>query len=389
MLLLTIIYISFIGLGLPDSMFGTAWPAIYQEWGLPFSFGSFIVSIIYCGTMISSLLSAKVINRFGTNKVSAFSTALTAAAMAGFSISENYWMLCLFAVPLGIGAGAIDTALNNYVALHYTSRHMSFLHCFYGIGIVASPYVLAMVMHGDGGWRNGYRIVFLIQTVIAIILFAALPLWGKKRGTEAKEEWVKDIPLKQVVKIRGVKLTCGLFIAACAIESVCGSFGSTYLVEQRGLEADTAARIIIFYYVGLALGRLASGLAAEKLHSWNIVRIGQCILGIGILAMILPGTIQLAAAGFFLIGFGNGPQFPNFNYLTPIIFGEDASPSIMGVQMAVSSLSSMATPVLCGFLSQQIGMWIFPFYLLIFFIGMIAAVLRANKVLWATELSSK
>lgn len=384
MLLLTIIYISFIGLGLPDSMFGTAWPAIYQEWGLPFSFGSFIVSIIYCGTMISSLLSAKVINRFGTNKVSAFSTALTAAAMAGFSISENYWMLCLFAVPLGIGAGAIDTALNNYVALHYTSRHMSFLHCFYGIGIVASPYVLAMVMYGDGGWRNGYRIVFLIQTVIAIILFAALPLWGKKRGTEAKEESVKDIPLKQVVKIRGVKLMCGLFIAACAIESVCGSFGSTYLVEQRGLEADTAARIIIFYYVGLALGRLASGLAAEKLHSWNIVRIGQCILGIGILAMILPGTIQLAAAGFFLIGFGNGPQFPNFNYLTPIIFGEDASPSIMGVQMAVSSLSSMTTPVLCGFLSQQIGMWNFPFYLLIFFIGMIAAVLRANKVLWAT-----
>lgn len=385
MLLLTIIYISFIGLGLPDSMFGAAWPAIYQEWELPFSFGSFIVSIIYCGTMISSLLSAKVINRFGTNKVAAFSTALTAAAMAGFSISANYWMLCLFAVPLGIGAGAIDTALNNYVALHYTSRHMNFLHCFYGIGVVVSPYVLAMVMHGDGGWRNGYRIVFLIQTVIAIILFATLPLWGKMRGTEAKEGPAKDIPLKQVVKIRGVKLMCGLFIADCAIESACGSFGSTYLVEQRGLEADAAAGIIIFYYAGLALGRLVSGLAAEKLQSRNIVRIGQCILGIGILTMILPGTIQLAAAGFFLIGFGTGPQFPNFNYLTPIIFGEDASPSIMGVQMAVCSLSSMTTPVLCGFLSQQIGMWIFPFCLLVFLIGMIAASLRAYRMPWAAE----
>ena len=207
-------------------------------------------------------------------------------------------MLCLFAVPLGIGARAIDTALNNYVAVHYTSRHMSFLHCFYGIGVVVNPYVLSMVMRGVGGWRNGYCIVFLIQTVIAVIIFATLPLWEKERGEGVKEETVKDIPLKKAVKIRGVKLMCGLFIAACAIESTCGSFGSTYLVEQRGLGAEAAARIIMFYYVGLASGRLVSGLIAEKIHSWKIVRIGQGILGTGILALIFPGNILLAAAGF-------------------------------------------------------------------------------------------
>lgn len=380
MLLLTVIYITFIGLGLPDSMFGTAWPAIYQEWGLQFSFGSFIVSIIYCGTMVSSLLSAKVINRFGTNKVSAFSTALTAIAIAGFSISGNYWMLCFFAIPLGIGAGAIDTALNNYVAIHYTARHMSFLHCFYGIGIVASPYVLSMVMHGDGGWRNGYRIVFLIQTIIAVILFLTLPLWKKDRGDEAKEEIVEDIPLKQIAKIKGVKLMWGLFITSCAIESSCGSFGSTYLVEQRGLGAETAAGIIIFYYMGVALGRLVSGLVAEKIHSWKIVKIGQGVLAIGILTLILPKSILFAGAGFFLIGFGNGPLFPNFNYLTPIIFGEKASPSIIGAQMAIASLTFTTNPILCGFLGQQIGMWILPFYLLIFLIGMIITRLLANRV---------
>ena len=206
MLLLTAIYIAFIGLGLPDSMFGTAWPAIYQEWGLPFSYGSFIVSITFCGTMISSLSSAKVINRFGTGKVSAFSTALTAAAMAGFSLSGSWWMLCLCAVPLGIGAGAIDTALNNYVAIHYTARHMNFLHCFYGVGVVASPYVLSLVMQGDGGWRNGYRIVFLIQAAIAALLFVTLPIWKKERGDRQETEAVADIPLRQLVGMRGVKL---------------------------------------------------------------------------------------------------------------------------------------------------------------------------------------
>ena len=178
---------------------------------------------------------------------------------------------------------------------------------------------------------------------------------------------------------------CGLFLTACAIESACGSFGSTYLVEQRGLGADTAAGIILFYYVGLALGRFVSGLAAEIIHSWKIVRIGQIILGLGIFALILPGSIPLTAAGFFLVGFGNGPQYPNFSYLTPIIFGEKGSPSIMGVEMAVSSLTSMTTPVLCGFLGQRIGMWILPFYLLIFLIGMIAIYLQADNVFWAAK----
>lgn len=385
MLLLAVIYIAFIGLGLPDSMFGTAWPAIYQEWGLPFSYGSFIVSIIYFGTMVSSLSSAKVINRFGTGRVSAVSTALTAAAMAGFSLSGSYWMLCLLAVPLGIGAGAIDTALNNYVAIHYTARHMSFLHCFYGVGVVVSPYILSMVMQGSGGWRNGYQIVFLIQAAITVLLFVALPLWNREHGDSPEPEAVADVPLGQLVRMRGVKLMWGLFLTACAIESACGSFGSTYLVERRGLAAETAASVIIFYYMGLALGRFISGLVSAKLHSWTIVRAGQCILAAGVLVLLLPGGIPLAGTGLFMIGFGNGPLFPNFNYMTPLIFGEKMSPAIIGSQMAVSSVSFMLTPILCGFLGQRFGMGIFPLYLLICFAGMVLVSVMENRVFWTSN----
>lgn len=385
MLLLTAIYIAFIGLGLPDSMFGTAWPAIYQEWGLPLSYGSFIVSITFCGTMISSLSSAKVINCFGTGKVSALSTALTAAAMAGFSLSGSWWMLCLCAVPLGIGADAIDTALNNYVAIHYTARHMNFLHCFYGVGVVASPYVLSLVMQGDGGWRNGYRIVFLIQAAIAALLFVTLPLWKKERGDRQETEAVADLPLRQLVGMCGVKLMWGLFLTSCAIESACGSFGSTYLVERRGLAAEAAAGVIIFYYMGLALGRFVSGLASARLHSWTIVRIGQCILAVGVLALLLPGRVPLAGAGLFLIGFGNGPMYPNFSYMTPLIFGEEASPAVIGSQMAVASVSSMLTPILCGFLGQRFGMGVFPLYLLVCFVGMAVVSAMANRVFWPSK----
>ncbi len=343
MLLLTVIYIAFIGLGLPDSMFGAAWPAVYQEWGLPFSIGSYIVTIVYSSTMISSLLSAKVISRFGTNKVAAYSTALTALAMLGFSLSGSYPVLCLMAVPLGIGAGAIDTALNDYVATHFTSRHMSFMHCFYGVGVVVSPLILSQVMKGANGWRNGYRIVFLLQALIATVLFVSSRLWKENGESGTQEKPVQDIPLSKVLRIKGVKLMSVLFITACAIESSCGSFGSTYLVEQRGLASDAAAAMIMFYYGGLALGRLTSGLIGERWHSWKIVCAGQYILGIGILLLLLSGSVA-NAAGLFLIGFGNGPIFPNLLYLTPMAFSEEKSTAVTGAQMAVSGLSSMTAP---------------------------------------------
>ncbi len=381
-LLLMIIYIAFIGLGLPDSLFGAAWPAIYTEYGLPFSFGSFVTVLSFFGTTISSLCSAKVINRFGTNKVTAFSTALTAAALLCMSFTGSYLPMCLLALPLGLGAGSIDTALNNYVALHYSATQMSFLHCFYGVGISVSPYILSLVLNGDAGWRGGYRIAVLIQAVIAVVLFCSIPLWRKVHGKEGGEEEaeVKELPLKEIVRIPGVKVMWSLFICSCTIECTCGSWGSTFLVEHKGLAAEKAAGIITFYYVGIAVGRFLSGVVATKLHSWRIIKIGEVIMGVALVLLCLPVGGVLPGIALFMVGLGNGPLFPNFNYLTPENFGEELSPSIIGTQMAVSSIAIMTTPVLCSVLGQILGMGIFPVYLMVFFVLMMLAMWRAKHV---------
>lgn len=381
-LLLAVIYIAFIGLGLPDSLFGAAWPAIYAEYNLPFSFGSFVTVISFLGTTISSICSAKVINRFGTNKVTAVSTALTAIALLGMSFTGSLLPMCLCALPLGLGAGAIDTGLNNYVAVHYSATQMSFLHCFYGIGISVSPYILSLVMDGEAGWRGGYRIAVMIQAVIALILFCSLPLWRKVHGNETgeAEQEVKVLSLKEIVRIPGVKVMWSLFICSCAIECTCGSWGSTFLVEHKGQAAERAAGIITFYYIGIAVGRFLSGVAATKLHSWTIVKIGQAVMGIALVLLFLPFGGTFAGVALFLVGLGNGPLFPNFNYLTPENFGEELSPSIIGTQMAVSSISVMTTPVLCSVLGQVLGMGIFPIYLMVFFVIMVLTMWRAKKV---------
>lgn len=381
-LLLLVIYIAFIGLGIPDSLFGTAWPAIYTEFDLPISFASFVTVIISCGTIVSSMFSAKVINRFGTNKVSAFSTALTATALIGFSFSGNLWLLCLFAIPLGLGAGAIDTALNNYVAVHYSATHMSFLHCFYGIGVSVSPYIMSLVIGGKSGWRGGYQVAFIIQLCIALILIFTLPIWKKVHPQKVKEQdTVKTLSQKEIFKIPGVKTMCCLFITTCAIEYTCGSWGSTFLVEYKNMAADQAAKMVMFYYIGMALGRFLSGILATRLNSWQIIKIGQYVLGGALLLLLLPLSSIVSAVGLFLVGLGNGPIFPNFNYLTPQNFGEDISQSVMGTQMASAYVGIMLAPALCGVLGQLINMRVFPVYLLAFYLIMIVATRKVKRVL--------
>ena len=382
-LLLVIIYIAFIGLGIPDSLIGAAWPAIYPEFQLPFSFASFITIITCCGTILSSLMSARVINRFGTNKVSAVSTAMTAAALLGFSLSRHFIFMCLCAVPLGLGAGSIDTALNNYVALHYSATHMSFLHCFYGVGVSVSPYVLSLVISGPQGWRGGYRVAFCIQAAIAALLFATLPLWRRAHGREEAGEagHTKVLSIREIARIPGTKLMWLMFIASCAIECTCGGWGATFLVEYKHLPAEGAARMVMFYYIGMALGRFLSGVLAAKLHSWQIIRIGQIVLLAAIAILLLPLSATVSAVGLFLVGLGNGPMFPNFNYLTPENFGEENSQSIIGSQMSFSYLGIMLAPALCGVLGQIVGMGVFPPYLLVFYVVMVAATLRVKRVL--------
>ena len=381
--LLIIIYIAFIGLGIPDSLFGTAWPAIYSDFGLPISFGSFVTVIVSCGTVISSIISSKIIARLGTNRVSAYSTLLTAIALLGYSFAPNLWVMCFLAVILGIGAGSIDVALNNYVALHYSATHMSFLHCFYGIGVSVSPYILSLVIAGQSGWRGGYRITFAIQLAIAALLFISLPLWQKAHGSE-KNAYVTGrnrLSLGSILKIPGVKMMCGLFIASCAIECTCGGWGSTFLVEYKHLSPEKAARIIMIYYVGMTLGRFLSGVLATRLHSWKIIKLGQIVLGAALLLLVLPSNVYLCAAAMFLIGLGNGPLFPNFNYLTPENFGRDISQSVIGIQMASAYIGIMLAPALCGLLGQSFGMVIFPFYLILFYVIMIPMTLRVRAVL--------
>lgn len=381
--LLIIIYIAFIGLGIPDSLFGTAWPAIYSEFELPISFGSFVTIIISCGTVLSSVISSKIISRLGTNKVSAHSTLLTALALLGFSFAPNLWVMCFWAIILGIGAGAIDVALNNYVAIHYSATHMSFLHCFYGVGVSVSPYILSLVIAGNFGWRGGYRIAFAIQLIITLLLFLSLPLWRKAHGgeNESEENTHKDLSFGSVLKIPGVKMMCSLFIASCAIECTCGGWGSTFLVEYKHLPAEKAAQIIMIYYIGMTLGRFLSGVLAAKLHSWKIIRLGQIVLGLALLLLILPGGVYLCALGMFLIGIGNGPLFPNFNYLTPENFGSDISQSVIGIQMASAYIGIMVAPAVCGLLGQVFGMVIFPFYLILFYAIMIPVTIRIKTVL--------
>lgn len=381
--LLIIIYIAFIGLGIPDSLFGTAWPAIYSEFELPISFGSFVTIIISCDTVLSSVISSKIISRLGTNKVSAYSTLLTALSLLGFSFAPNLWVMCFWAIILGVGAGAIDVALNNYVAIHYSATHMSFLHCFYGVGVSASPYILSLVIAGNFGWRGGYKIAFAIQLIITLLLFLSLPLWRKAHGgeNESEENTHKDLSFGSVLKIPGVKMMCSLFIASCAIECTCGGWGSTFLVEYKHLPAEKAAQIIMIYYIGMTLGRFLSGVLAAKLHSWKIIKLGQIVLGLALLLLILPGGVYLCALGMFLIGLGNGPLFPNFNYLTPENFGSDISQSIIGIQMASAYIGIMVAPALCGLLGQIFGMVIFPFYLILFYAIMIPVTVRVKTML--------
>lgn len=392
-LLLLVIYIAYIGLGVPDSLFGTAWPAIYEEYGLPLSFGSFVTVIISSCTALSSIMSARLINRFGTSRVALFSTALTAVAILAISYTGNFVYLCICAIPLGLGAGSIDTALNNYVAIHYSSSQMSFLHCFYGIGVTISPYVLSLMINSPSGWRGGYRIAFYIQIAITLTVLISMSLWRKSLQLERQQASLNDanppvqedkinvLSIKQVAAIPGVKLMWCMFLASVAIEMTTGGWGSTFLVENKGLAPDRAAATIMYYFVGIAVGRFLSGIFAGKLGEWRIIAIGIVLLGIALITLLLAPTTFIATISLFLIGLSNGPMFPNFSYLTPHTFGQDNSPAVLGTQMAVASISMMITPVFCGLLGQWLGMWIFPLYLLLFYLLLIYSTLGLRRAL--------
>lgn len=379
MLLLLIIYIAFIGLGLPDSLFGTAWPAIYADLGLPFSFGSFITLLTSTGTIISSLMSDTVINRFGTHKVTLISTALTALAILGISLTGNMLFFCLFAIPLGLGAGAIDTALNNYVALHYTPAQMSFLHCFYGIGVTLSPFILSILLQGQYGWRGGYFTVFLLQLAITLMLLFSKPLWKQDGPVNSESQEIITLSARNVLKLKGIFPTLTLFFTSVALEMTCGAWGATYLVENLGMSSPNAASTIMFYFIGIAVGRFLSGLLASRYSGWTIIHISMILLLTALLILVLSKSVLLVTLAFLLIGMGNGPMFPNLSYMTPQKFGQQNSTSVMGIQLAVSNTAMMLMPALFGLMAKWLSMNLFPYFLLACYAGMVFAYLVSDS----------
>ena len=367
-ILAVVIFISYIGLGIPDSLFGAAWPAIYSEMSLPVSYANFITVIHASGTIVSSLMSATLIKKLGTSKVTFISTLLTAVALLGFSLSDNIVWLCLSAIPLGLGAGSIDTALNNYVAVNYSAGQMSFLHTSYGVGVTVSPYLMSLAI-GDGNWRGGYRMMFIFQISIALLVLVTLPVWKKVKERKAEPEVIqKTVSIPEALKIKRVKPTLLMFMTSCAIEAICLVWGSTYLVEARGVTEEQGAECITFYFLGMTAGRFLSGVVSKKLTPKQIIVIGECITFTALMLIVSPLSLGFATAGLFMIGLGNGPLFPNLTHLVPVHFGFELSQSLIGLQMAASSVSVLLSPIIFGQIAEHIGSHLFPHILIVLLI---------------------
>lgn len=364
--LLIVIFLTFIGVGLPDSVLGAAWPVMHIDLGLPISLAGYITSTVSACTIVSSLMSAKLINRFGTGLVSAVSTGMTALALLGYAVNQYAVFLFLLAVPLGLGAGSIDTALNNFVATHYSAARMNFLHCFYGLGVAISPYIMSLALGDSGNWRKGYLIVAEIQLVLTVIAFLSLPLWNRVRqkDLEEQEEETCTLSVLELLKHPAARASCLAFFASCALELCAGSWASSYFVNARKLSADAAARSAMLFYVGLTLGRFFSGILAPRLGRRKLLRICLLILFGAILLFMLPLHATLSAGALLLIGLGIGPVFPNLTHLTPDLFGRKISQSVMGAQQAASYAGIMIMPWLFGVLAQQFSTALLPAYLL-------------------------
>jgi len=367
-LLLAIIYLAFISLGLPDSLLGSAWPVMYRQFGVPLSYAGIITMIIAGGTIISSLMSDRLTKRFGAGLITAVSVLMTAAALFGFSISGSIIMLCLWAVPYGLGAGAVDAALNNYVALYYTSKHMNWLHCFWGVGAAISPYIMSYCLMSGAGWAAGYRSVAGIQIVLTAILFISLPLWKKPSADKGHtNSGAVSLNLFQALKIPGVKLVLVTFFSYCAVETTTGLWASSYLVQYRGVNTETAARFASLFFLGITFGRFLCGFISERIGDKWLIRYGIIVIMAGILLVGLPvGTYVLSLFGLIVIGLGCAPVYPAVIHSTPSNFGRENSQAIIGIQMASAYTGSTFMPPLFGLIADNVSIGAYPIFLMIF-----------------------
>ena len=392
-LLLAVIYISFISLGLPDSLLGSAWPSMYPGLGVPVSFAGGISMIIALGTVASSLQSDRLTRRFGTGRVTSFSVAMTAAALAGFSVSHSFPALCLWAVPYGLGAGSVDASLNNYVALHYKSRHMSWLHCMWGVGAAAGPYVMGWALTAGKGWQTGYRVISVLQVVLTAVLFASLPLWkgrsgitqvqspGEPEGEPSRKsaDISADVPdrtgralhLREIVRIAGVPEVMACFFCYCAIEQTSGLWASSYLSLHRGIPAEKAAGFAALFFIGITAGRAVSGFLTIRMTDVQMVRLGQALTAAGVIIMLLPAGENVPLAGLIIIGLGCAPVYPCLIHATPAHFGADRSQAIIGVQMASAYVGTCLMPPAFGLLARYVSIALLPAWLFVLLVLMV------------------
>ncbi|MCD7742619.1 MAG: MFS transporter [Ruminococcus sp.] len=377
LLLLAVIYLAFIGLGLPDSLLGSAWPSMYEDLNTPVSYAGIISMTIAVGTIISSLLSDRLTKIIKTGKITAISTAVMAISMFGFSISNSFIALWIWAIPYGLGAGSVDAALNNYVALHYPSRHMSWLHCMWGIGTIVGPSVMGYMLTNGNNWNTGYRLMSIIQIIIAIILVISLPLWQKNDSINADsnceqlDEKSKPIPLRELFKIPGVTEVMLTFFCYCAIESTTMLWSSTYLALYKGISADTAATLASLFFIGITAGRAVNGFLTYKFSDTQMVRIGQAVILAGIIALLIPYGKILSILGLILVGIGCAPIYPCIIHSTPSHFGSDKSQALIGVQMASAYVGTCLMPPVFGLIANNITISLLPAYLIIILFLMI------------------
>ena len=366
-LLLAIIYIAFISLGLPDSLLGAAWPVMHEDLGAPLSYAGIISMIIAFGTVVSSLQSDRLTLWLGTGKVTAISVAMTAAALLGFSASSEFWMLCLWAIPYGLGAGGVDAALNNYVALHYRSWHMSWLHCMWGVGAATGPYIMGMALEMGKGWPAGYHIIAVMQVVLTIILFASLPLWKERKDEVQADSGHKRKPLslREIFWIPGAREILVAFFCYSAVEQTCGLWASSFLNLSKGISAEQAASFGAMFFIGITVGRAINGFLAMRMHDESMIRMGQVLILLGIVTVMLPTGDAVALAGLILIGLGCAPIYPCIIHSTPTHFGKDKSQAIIGVQMAAAYIGTMLMPPLFGILANHLSISLLPIYLLV------------------------
>ena len=380
-LLLGIIYISFISLGLPDALLGAAWPTMYQGMGVPLSYAGGIALIISAGTVVSSLMSDRMTKWLGPGKVTAFSVGMTAVALFGFSVSTEFWQLCFWAIPYGLGAGSVDASLNNYVALHYASRHMSWLHCMWGLGASVGPYIMGAALTGGMSWNTGYRIISIFQIILTAAIFLSLPLWKPRPDqVEGSGKTARALTLKEIFAIPGAKEVLLAFFCYCAAEQTAILWSATYLVKHSGLQEEIAASFASMFLIGITIGRAFSGFLTYKLNDENMIRLGQGIMVLGIVVMVLPLGSVGAMAGLMLIGLGCAPIYPCVIHSTPAHFGEENSQAIIGVQMAAAYTGVCLMPPLFGIIANHISVSLLPVYLAIITVLMIVMCEKLNRI---------